>query len=106
MTGVTITYAEPATRFEMPTKKQCVSLLSIVEAAHPEWSIKIDVDEFALAMIATGAMWRTNAPSTQYSLAYFLDRANETLRERKMRPINASAARRGRRAQRHSVARL
>jgi hypothetical protein len=90
MTAVTITYSEPATRFQMPTKKQCLALLAIVEAAHPTWA-KLDVDEFALAMIAVGGMWRIDAPSTQYSLSHFLDRANETLQARQMRAINAPA---------------
>jgi hypothetical protein len=87
----TISYATPDTRFEMPDGKQCAALLAIVEAAHPEWKIKVDVYDFRLAMIALGSMWRLDAPSTQHGLDHFLDHANRMLQERHIGTVNAPA---------------
>jgi hypothetical protein len=85
----TITYAAPDTRFEMPDAKQCAALLAIVEAAHPEWRIKIDIYEFKLALIALAGMWRLDAPSTQHGFEHFLDHANLALQERHIGTVNA-----------------
>jgi hypothetical protein len=87
----TISYATPDTRFEMPDGKQCAALLAIVEAAHPEWKIRVDVYDFRLAMIALGSMWRLDAPSTQHGLDHFLDHANRMLQERHIGTVNAPA---------------
>lgn len=75
-----ISYAAPATRYEAPDDKQLAALLKIVEAANAGWTSKVELDEFRLAMAAVGAMWRLDAPSTQYSFSHFLDEANIMLR--------------------------
>lgn len=87
----TISYAEPATHFEMPDDRQAAALLAIAEGAHPEWTIKVELGEFKLAMFAIGGMWRLDAPSQQYSFAHFLDAANERLQAKRLGQINGPA---------------
>ena len=75
-----ISYLAPATRYEPPNDRELAALLKIVEAGHPEWSVVVELEEFRLAMAAVGAMFRLDAPSSQYAFTHFLEEANIMLR--------------------------
>ncbi len=96
---VSISYAAPNTSFATPSPEELRSLQAIVEAAHP-WLVDKDDRrdqkgareyEFARAFWAAGHFYRLAEPRHTRRFSYFVDAANQMLRERGSESVSGNA---------------
>lgn len=85
-----ITYALPATGYELPSADEMRELLRIVRAAHPE--LPDDVGKgFARAFCAIGHQFRLAEPSTKQYFNAYVDHCNDFLEQYNLAEVDGHA---------------